>query len=608
MKAEASNKLLDVVRNLPLNPGVYQFISKEDKIIYIGKAKNLRKRVSSYFFKNHDNRKTEILVRQIDKIRHIVVDNEEDALILENSLIKKYQPKYNILLKDDKTFPWICVKNEEFSRIFYTRKILRDGSNYFGPYTSVYMARTILEVIKQIFPIRNCKLVLSNSNISSQRFKRCLEFQIGNCNAPCENLYSKIEYERDISNAKAILSGTLTPVFNFLKTEMQDAANRYDFERANDYKEKIQLLENYKSKSLVCSATLTNLDAFSFNEDDKNAYINYFRIVDGSIVNSYLLEVKKKFEEAKEDILSFCIIEIRKLFNSKSTEMLLPFPIGYKFSNIKITIPQIGEKKKILELCQRNGRLYMLERAKNESIKSPVTKKQRLLEKIKSDLQLKNIPHIIECFDNSNILGDFPVSSCVVFKDGQPFKSQYRHFNIKTVEGPNDFASMEEVVERRYSRQLSEGNQLPDLIVIDGGKGQLSAAYSILQKLGLSDRIAIIGIAKRLEELYFPNDNVPLYLDKKSETLKVLQQLRDEAHRFGITFHRNKRSQNFVTSTLENIPGIGKLTSDKLLTSFKSVENIKNASITELESIVGRERSKKITEYFIPKNLEERTN
>lgn len=602
MKTEISNKLLDVVKKLPSNPGVYQFFSKEDKIIYIGKAKNLRKRVSSYFFKNHDNRKTEILVRQIDKIRHIVVDFEEDALILENSLIKKYQPKYNILLKDDKTFPWICVKNEEFSRIFYTRKILRDGSSYFGPYTSVFMARTILEVIKQIFPIRNCKLLLSASNISSQRFKRCLEFQIGNCNGPCENLYSKIEYERDIANAKAILSGTLTPVFTFLKTEMQDAANRYDFERANYYKSKIQLLENYKSKSLVCSATLTNLDAFSFNEDDKNAYINYFRIVDGSIVNSYLLEVKKKFDEEKEDILAFCIIEIRKLFNSKSTEMLLPFAIGYKFSNIKITIPQIGEKKKILELCERNGKLFMLERAKNESVKSPVSKKQRLLEKIKSDLQLTKLPHIIECFDNSNILGDFPVSSCVVFKDGIPFKSQYRHFNIKTVEGPNDFASMEEVVERRYSRQLSEGNQLPDLIVIDGGKGQLSAAYSILHKLGLNDKIAIIGIAKRLEELYFPHDNVPLYLDKKSETLKVLQQLRDEAHRFGITFHRNKRSQNFVTSSLESIPGIGKLTSEKLLTHFKSVENIKNASIIELENVVGKERSKRIIEYLLSEN------
>jgi len=602
MKTEVPSQLLETLKKLPANPGVYQFYSKEDKIIYIGKAKNLKKRVSSYFLKNHDNRKTEILVRQIGKIRHIIVDNEEDALILENSLVKKHQPKYNILLKDDKTFPWICVKNEPFPRIFYTRKIYKDGSIYFGPYTSVFMAKTILEVIKQIFPIRNCKLVLSENNILSRRFKKCLEFQIGNCNAPCENLYTRINYNSDISNARAILGGTLNPVFNYLKTEMQRAANQYDFEKANQYKLKIQLLENYKSKSLVCSATLTNLDVFSFHEDDKSAYVNYFRIVDGSIVNSYLLEVKKKFDELKEDILSFCIIEIRKLFNSKSTEILLPFQIGYKLSSIKISVPQIGEKRKILELCERNGRLFMLERAKNESVKSPVVKKQRLLEKIQSDLQLNDLPHIIECFDNSNILGDFPVSSCVVFKDGQPFKSQYRHFNIKTVEGPNDFASMEEVVERRYSRQLSEANQLPDLIVIDGGKGQLSAAYSILQKLGLQDKIAIIGIAKRLEELYFPNDNVPLYLDKKSETLKILQHLRDEAHWFGITFHRNKRSQNFTSSSLLKIEGIGSHTVEKLLTCFKSVENIKKVSIIELESVIGKERSKKISEYFLSKN------
>ena len=599
MKTEVSNQLLASVKKLPANPGVYQFFNKEDKIIYIGKAKNLKKRVTSYFLKNHDNRKTEILVRQIEKIKHIVVDTEEDALILENNLIKKHQPKYNILLKDDKTFPWICVKNESFPRIFYTRKIFKDGSIYFGPYTSVFMAKTILEVIKQIFPIRNCNLVLSASNILSQKLKRCLEFQIGNCKGPCEGLYAKLSYDKDISNARAILSGTLAPVFAFLKVEMQEASNRYDFEKANEFKSKIQILENYKSKSLVCSATLTNLDVFSFHEDEKNVYVNYFRIVDGSIVNSYLLEVKKKFDELKEDILSFCIIEIRKLFNSLSTEMLLPFPIGYIISNIKITIPKIGEKKKILELCERNGRLFMLERAKNESAKYPVTKKQRLLEKIQSDLQLRNIPHLIECFDNSNISGDFPVSSCVVFKDGQPLKSQYRHFNIKTVEGPNDFASMEEVVERRYSRQLREGKQLPDLIVIDGGKGQLSAAYSTLQKLGLQDKISIIGIAKRLEELYFPNDNLPLYLDKKSETLKVLQHLRDEAHRFGITFHRNKRSQNFIYSSLLNIPGIGSLTVEKLLSRFKSVENLKNVTIEELESAVGRDKSKKIANFLL---------
>lgn len=595
--------LFDLVKRLPANPGVYQFFNKEEIIIYVGKAKNLKKRVSSYFIKSHENRKTEILVKQIEHIRHIVVDNEEDALILENSLIKKYQPKYNILLKDDKTFPWICIKNEPFPRIFYTRKVFKDGSNYFGPYTSVLMARTILEVIKSIFPIRNCNYLLSEQNINNRKIRKCLEYQIGNCKGPCERLYLKESYDLDISNAKAILSGTLSPVFNYLKSEMVVFSEKYDFEKANEYKTKIQILENYKSKSLVCSSTLTNLDVFSISEDEKIGYVNYFRIVDGSIVNTYLLEVRKKLNETKEDILSFCIIEIRQLFKSQSNEIVLPFAIDFSLSNVKITVPQIGEKKKVLELCERNGRLFMLERAKIDSLKSPVTKKQRLLERIKADLNLEMIPHLIECFDNSNISGDFPVSSCVVFKDCIPLKSQYRHFNIKTVEGPNDFASMEEVVERRYSRQLNEGNQLPDLVLIDGGKGQLSSAYSILQKLGLENRISIIGIAKRLEELYFPNDPIPLYLDKKSETLKVLQQLRDEAHRFGIAFHRNKRSQNFTTSIISEIPGIGQITTDKLLIQFKSVERIKSAKLEELDKIVGKDKSKKIMEYFLDSNL-----
>src|SRR5665647_624224 len=599
---QISTLLLESIKKLPGIPGVYQFFNKDDKIIYVGKAKNLKKRVSSYFFKNNENRKTEILVNQIEKIRHIVVDSEEDALILENNLIKRYQPKYNILLKDDKTFPWICVKNEPFPRIFYTRRILKDGSNYFGPYTSVYMAKTILEVIKQIFQIRNCNLNLSDENVRNRKFKKCLEYQIGNCKAPCELLYPRINYDVDISNAKAILSGTLTPVFGFLKKEMQMASEKYDFERANEYKSKIGILENYKSKSLVCSATITNLDVFSFHEDDKNAYVNYFRIVDGSIVNSYLLEVKKKLNESKEDILSFCIVEIRILFKSQSAEIIVPFLIGFQFSNVKLTVPQIGEKKKILELCERNGKLFMLERLKNESLKSPVTKKQRLLDTMKKDLHLDHLPHLIECFDNSNISGDFPVSSCVVFKDCLPFKSQYRHFNIKSVEGPNDFASMEEVVERRYLRQINEGNKLPDLIVIDGGKGQLSSAYSILQKLGIANKIALIGIAKRLEELYFPNDPVPLYLDKKSETLRILQHLRDEAHRFGITFHRNKRSENFTNSALGFIPGIGGKTTEKLLINLKSVERIKRAKLEDLENLVGKDKAVKIFEYFRSQN------
>jgi len=595
--------LLEEARSLPNNPGVYQFFNQEDKIIYVGKAKNLRKRVTSYFVKSHDNRKTEILVRQIEKIRHVVVDSEEDALLLENNLIKKFQPKYNILLKDDKTFPWICIKNEPFPRIFYTRKIFKDGSNYYGPYTSVYMAKTILDVIKQLFQVRNCRLALTDSNIMGRKFKRCLEYQIGNCKAPCEQLYSKIDYDTDIQHARAILSGTLAPVFNYLKLAMQAAASRYDFERAAEYKSKLQILDNYQSKSLVCSSSMTNLDIFSFHEDEKNAYVNYFRIVDGSIVNTYLLEVKKKLNESKEDILAFCVVEIRKICNSFSNEMILPFNLDIDFSKVKVVVPQIGEKKKLLELCERNGKMFMLEKAKNESVKSPVLKKQRLLERMQKDLGLDRLPHLIECFDNSNIMGDFPVSSCVVFKDGVPYKSQYRHFNIKTVIGPNDFASMEEVVERRYSRQLSELNQLPDLIVIDGGKGQLSAAYSILVKLGLESKIALVGIAKRLEELYFPNDPVPLYLDKKSETLKVLQQLRDEAHRFGITFHRNKRSENFTESALSNIRGVGAKTVEKLLTHFKSVELVRNLTVQEMSVVIGKDKSQKVMDYFISENI-----
>lgn len=590
--------LFAVVKVLPSNPGVYQFLDKEENIIYVGKAKNLRKRVTSYFSKKHDNRKTEILVNQIDQIRHIVVDSEEDALLLENNLIKRYQPKYNILLKDDKTFPWICIKNEPFPRIFYTRKRIKDGSHYFGPYTSVFMAKTILEVLKQLFPVRNCNLQLSTANILKHKFKKCLEYQIGNCKAPCEDLYSRMEYDDDMANARSILSGTLSPVYAYLRREMQRASEKYDYEKAESCKNKIQILDSYRSKSLVCSSSLTNLDVFSYNEDEKNVFVNYFKIVDGAIVNTYLLEARKKINESKEDLLSFCIIEIRRIFNSTSGEIILPFPIGYSFSNAKISVPAIGEKKKVLDLCDRNGRMFMLERAKNESLKSPVTQKQRLLERMKSDLQLDTYPSLIECFDNSNIMGEFPVSSCVVFKDCQPLKSQYRHFNVKTVEGPNDFATMEEVVTRRYSRQLAEGRQLPDLIVIDGGKGQLSAAYSVLQKLGLEGKIAIVGIAKRLEELYFPNDSVPLYLDKKSETLKVLQQLRDEAHRFGITFHRNKRSENFTDSAMLQIDGIGSKTVEKLLTDLKSIDRIRDTPADVLDKLVGKDKGMKIRSFF----------
>lgn len=600
---DIGKKVVDglLVSKLPSNPGIYQFIDSDGQVIYVGKAKNLKKRVSSYFNKRHESRKTEILVRQIAQIRHVVVDTEEDALLLENNLIKKYQPKYNILLKDDKTFPWICIRNEPFPRIYYTRKRQKDGSSYFGPYTSVFMARTVLEVIKQLFPIRNCSFLLNAENVSSHKYKRCLEYQIGNCKAPCEELYSRKEYDQDIQNVTSILKGTLSPVFAYLKNNMQLAAEAYDFEKANHFKSRIQILENYRSKSLVCSASMTNLDVFSYADNDKIAFVNYFRIVDGAIVNTYILEARKKINETKEDLLAFCMVEIRRIFNSASTEIIVPFQIGFEFKHARVVVPSIGEKKKILDLCDRNARLYMLERQKNESVKSPQSKTQRLLDQVKTDLRLEKIPVRIECFDNSNIMGDFPVSSCVVFRDGKPLKSEYRHFNVKSVDGPNDFASMEEVVTRRYSRMLSEGNQLPELVIIDGGKGQLSMAVGVLEKLGIDKEVAIIGIAKRLEEIYFPYDPVPLYLDKKSETLRLIQQLRDEAHRFGITFHRNKRSSMFTQSVLESIPGIGPKTTEKLLKELKSVERIRQAGTDELKVVVGEAKAGIIRD-FLDKN------
>lgn len=591
---------MSVVKALPSDPGVYQFFNKEGKIIYVGKAKNLKRRVLSYFQKEHTSRKTEVLVRQIEKIQHVVVDSEDDALLLENNLIKKYQPKYNILLKDDKTFPWICIKNEAFPRIFYTRKRIKDGSQYFGPYTSVFMAKTLLEVIKQLFPIRNCTLVLNPRNISENRFKRCLEYQIGNCYGPCESLYSKELYDEDVLNVKSILNGTLTPVFSFLKERMQLFADRLDFERALQYKQKIEILENYRSKSLVCSAVLTNLDVFSYHEKENLVMVNYFRIVDGSIVNTYLLEVRKRLEENQEEILSLCAVSIRERFKSTSQEVLVPFET--QIPKAKVTVPVKGEKRKLLELCERNGKMALLEKIKNDSAKAPATKSSRILETLQKDLRLPKPPQWIECFDNSNISGEFPVSSCVVFKDAVPHKSQYRHFNVKQVVGPNDFATMEEVVRRRYTRQVEEGNRLPDLIVIDGGKGQLSAAFGILQELSLADRIPMIGIAKRLEEIYYPSDPLPLYLDKKSESMKVLQHLRDEAHRFGITFHRNKRSQGFTDSMLEKIEGVGKKSAEKLLGVYHSVEKLKTIPVEEMAKQVGLERARKIKNYLAGSN------
>ena len=598
-----SSSLKVLVSNLPDLPGVYQYFNSEGKIIYVGKAKKLRKRVSTYFSKNHENRKTAILVRNIADIKHIVVDTEEDALLLENNLIKKYQPKYNILLKDDKSFPWICIKNESFPRIFLTRNIIKDGSSYFGPYTSVPMARTILDVIRRLYPVRNCNLNLTSNLILKNKFKVCLEFQIGNCKGPCENLQSEISYQEGIAQIKDILKGNLNSVVAHLKSIMNELSSEYKFEEAEIYKNKLSILENYKSKSTIVSASITNIDVFAFDQDDSYAYINFFKVVNGSIIQAHTLEMKKRLEESKEDLLAMGIVEIKQKFSLNSTEMIIPFPIDFEFKDLKLVVPQIGDKRKLLELAERNVKFYKLDKNKQHSLKTPQTRTDRILEQIKKDLRLTDLPKRIECFDNSNIQGAQPVAACVVFIDGKPAKREYRHFNVKTVEGPNDYASMEEIIFRRYFRVISEKGNLPQLIVIDGGKGQLSSAVSTLERLNIRGKVAIVGIAKKLEEIVYPDDPTPLYLDKNSETLRVIQHLRNEAHRFGISFHRNKRSKEFIISELCQIPGIGDKSVGLLMQKFKSITRLKTAPQSEIVAVVGTKRAVKILEYFETKEI-----
>ncbi len=597
-----SDDIKNLASHLPNLPGVYQYFDNSGKIIYVGKAKDLRKRVLSYFTKIHDNRKTNILVKQIADIKHIVVETEEDALLLENNLIKKYQPKYNVLLKDDKSFPWICVKNEPFPRVMYLRNIVKDGSQYFGPYTSVPMVRTILDVIRHLFPIRNCNLNLSKSNIERKTYQVCLEYQIGNCLGPCQSLQKEDDYNSNILHIKEILKGNLTSVVNHLRLKMNTLAGDYKFEEAEIIKNKISILEHYKSKSTIVSSSITNVDVFSFDEDENNAYINFLRVVDGAIIQSHTLEFKKRLKESKEDLLSLGIIEIRQKFHLTTNEILVPFSFGFQLKDIKVIIPKIGDKFKLLELSQRNVKFYKLERNKELSLRNPTERTDRILNKLKSDLRLDVIPRRIECFDNSNIQGAQPVAACVVFIDGKPAKREYRHFNVKTVDGPNDFATMEEIIYRRYFRVVSEKGQLPDLIIVDGGKGQLTSAVNTLRKLGLYGSIAIIGIAKRLEEIIYPEDPVPLYLDKNSESLRIIQHLRNEAHRFGITFHRNKRSKEFIANELTLIPGIGNKTADTLMKKFKSVAQLKSTSLTEISKEIGIGKANLIVNYFNLKN------
>jgi len=596
VKNNAIEKFKEYVRFLPELPGVYQYYNKEGVIIYVGKAKNLKKRVASYFSKKKDSRKTAILVRNIYEIKHIVVDSEEDALLLENNLIKKYQPRYNVLLKDDKSYPWICVKNEPFPRVFSTRNIVRDGSDYYGPYTSVHMVRTVLEVIRQLYKLRNCNYNLLKSNIDKGKFKVCLEYHIGNCQGPCENLQTEEDYLENIQQIKNILKGNFGTVTSHLKGLMMKYSNNYEFEKAAEIKNKLEILEKYKSKSTVVSSSISNLDVFAYDEDENFGYVNFLKVVNGAIVQAHTIEMKKKLEETKEELLSLGLIEIRQRVFSNAREIIVPFNIDVEFKNIKLNIPQRGDKLKLLELSKRNVKYYKLEKHKQQTSREERSRAKRVLETIKNDLRLKQLPVHIECFDNSNIQGHYPVASCVVFRDAKPSKREYRHFNIKTVEGPDDYASMEEVIYRRYKRLQEEGQSLPQLIVVDGGKGQLGAAVKSLEKLDLRGKISIIGIAKRLEEIFYPGDSVPLYMDKNSESLKVIQHLRDEAHRFGINFHRNKRSKNFIKSELDNIPGIGEKTRDLVLREFNSVEGIRKASFEELSAIVGKYRARKIIE------------
>ena len=589
------------IQTLPDSPGVYQYYDKEEKILYVGKAINLKKRVSSYFNKVHDSAKTNVLVKKIVTIRHIVVPTETDALLLENNLIKTLQPRYNVLLRDDKTYPWICIKKEPFSRIFSTRRLIKDGSEYFGPYTSFKTVNTILELIKELYPLRSCNYDLNESNIESEKFRVCLEYHIGNCKGPCEGYQSLAEYQKQVDAIREILKGNFKESMKDFKKVMTDLASEMHFEEAQKIKDKIEILENYQSRSTIINPKITNIDVFSIISDESAAFINFLQISHGSIIRSHTMELKKKLDESDKELLELAIVEMRERFQLLSREIVVPFEVDLG-ENIKVTVPQLGDKKQILELSLRNAKFFRIEQLKQLQIVDPDRHTNRIMAQMQKDLRLSVEPRHIECFDNSNIQGTNPVGACVVFKDGKPSKNDYRHFNIKTVEGPNDFASMEEVVFRRYKRLLEENQPLPQLIIIDGGKGQLSSALKSLDELGLRGKIAIIGIAKRLEELFYPGDSVPLYLDKRSETLKIIQQLRNEAHRFGITFHRDKRSKAAIQTSVETIAGIGEKTMLTLIRHFKSVKRLKLATEKEISDIVGLSKAKKITDFYNENN------
>ncbi|MHA7056701.1 excinuclease ABC subunit UvrC [Aquimarina sp. M1] len=592
---------LDIqLKTLPKGPGVYQYYDKDDKLLYVGKAKNLKKRVASYFTKSHDNYKTKVLVKKIKSVKHIVVETETDALLLENNLIKKHQPRFNVMLKDDKTYPWICIKKERFPRVFPTRNLIKDGSEYFGPYTNFKTVNTLLDLIKGLYQLRTCNYDLSKQKIDSGKYKVCLEYHLGNCKGPCEGLQEEKEYHQNIDAIREIVKGNFKDSLSRFRKQMTDHAKRMEFEDAQRIKEKIEVLEKYQAKSTVVNPKISNVDVFSIISDESYGYVNFLQLSYGAIIRSHTTEIKKKLEETDKELLELAIIELRQRFGSRSQEIYVPIKVDVG-EDLKITIPQLGDKKKIVDLSIRNAKYYRQERFKQIKIIDPDRHVKRLMAQMKKDLRLPEEPRHIECFDNSNIQGTNPVAACVVFKNGKPSKKEYRKFNIKTVEGPNDFASMEEVVYRRYKRLLDEEQPLPQLVIVDGGKGQLSSGLKALEDLNLRGKITIIGIAKRLEEIYYPGDSIPLYLDKKSETLKIIQHLRNEAHRFGITFHRQKRSKAALDTELDSIPGIGEKTVIELLKHFRSVKRISQATKNELSEVVGKSRATKVYNYYLSK-------
>ena len=586
------------LKSLSSEPGVYRYYDKDNQLLYVGKAKNLKNRVMSYFHKPSSNYRLQIMVRKIHRLETTIVPSEYDALLLENNLIKEHQPFYNILLKDDKSYPWICIKNEPFPRIFLTRKVVKDGSEYFGPYAKIKPAKVLLEIIKEIYKIRTCTLDLSETKINQGKYKVCLEYHIKNCEGACEGLETEEHYNKNIKSIRGIIKGDFRLAKQHLEDEMLQYAKNLEFEKAQIIKEKLELLEDYQVRHTVVSTTIDDIDVFGIISDEVAAYVNYFKIRNGSIIQSFTTEVKKILDEPDEAILEEVMIEVRRKFNSESREIILPFHLSVEIPNVKISVPKLGDKKRILDLSTKNAREYRLEKLKQIQITDPERHTNRIMAEMKTNLHMPVEPRHIEGFDNSNIQGTNPVSACVVFKNGKPSKEDYRIFHPKTIDGPNDFATMEEVIYRRYSRLLEEGQDLPQLILIDGGKGQLSSAVKSLKLLGLYGKITIVGIAKRLEEIYFPEDPIPLYLDKKSETLKILQQVRDESHRFGVKHHRIRRKNNTIKSELEEIQGIGAKSIELLLKKLKSVKRVKETSQETLEEILGKAKGKIVWDYF----------